>query len=93
MKRKILALTAVIGLLLLTAGCGGGEKKDAVPAAGKTYKVGIVQLVEHSALDAANKGFVAGLANQGLKEGTNVTFDRQNAQADQSNLQISPSGL
>ena len=27
MKRKILALTAVIGLLLLTAGCGGGEKK------------------------------------------------------------------
>lgn len=26
-EKKILALTAVIGLLLLTAGCGGGEKK------------------------------------------------------------------
>lgn len=84
---KMMTAALLLALAAGMAGCGGGEKKDAVPAAGKTYKVGIVQLVEHSALDAANKGFVAGLANKGLKEGTNVTFDRQNAQADQSNLQ------
>ncbi|MBQ7516312.1 MAG: ABC transporter substrate-binding protein [Schwartzia sp.] len=66
------------------SGSGGGEKKD---AAQKQYKVGIVQLVEHNALDAANKGFVEGLKKRGYEEGKNVTFDRQNAQADQSNLQ------
>ena len=44
-------------------------------------------MVEHAALDAANKGFVEGLASKGYKEGQNITYDRQNAQADQSNLQ------
>ena len=44
-------------------------------------------MVEHAALDAANKGFVEGLASKGYKEGQNIAYDRQNAQADQSNLQ------
>jgi putative ABC transport system substrate-binding protein len=60
---------------------------DKKPAANKMYNVGIAQLVEHAALDAANKGFVDGLASKGYKEGQNVKFDKQNAQADQSNLQ------
>jgi putative tryptophan/tyrosine transport system substrate-binding protein len=38
-------------------------------------------------ISAANKGFVEGLASKGYKEGQNIAFDRQNAQADQSNLQ------
>lgn len=46
----------------------------------------MVQLVEHKALDEANKGFIDALAARGFKEGTNVKFDFQNAQADQSNL-------
>ena len=48
------------------------------------YKVGVVQLVEHPALDAANKGFVDALKEKGLAD--KITFDQQNAQADQSNL-------
>jgi len=40
--------------------------------------VGIAQLVEHGALDAANKGFVAGMASKGFKENENVKYDRQN---------------
>ena len=82
-----LALTLAAGIM---GGCGGDKKEEA--AAKKTVNVGIVQLVEHASLDAANKGFVDGLAADGLaangfKEGENVVFDRQNAQADQSNLQ------
>ena len=85
---KVKALTAALMLALAVgvAGCGGGDKKPA-PKAEKKFNVGIVQLVEHAALDAANKGFVDGLAKNGFKEGKNITFDRQNAQADQSNLQ------
>ena len=85
MKKITLGLTAVIDAGII-AGCGGGDK----PAGNETKKqakVGIVQLVEHNALDAANKGFVEGLKKRGYEEGKNISFDRQNAQADQSNLQ------
>ena len=86
-KRGLKKFAAGVTLLLalgLLAGCGG-EKKEAGSKA--QLNVGIVQLVEHSALDAANKGFVDGLAEKGFKENENVAIDRQNAQADQSNLQ------
>ena len=85
LKRIAVGLTAV-AFAGVIAGCGGGEKK-AGDANKKQYQVGIVQLVEHNALDAANKGFVEGLKKRGYEEGKNINFDRQNAQADQSNLQ------
>ena len=68
-----------------SAGCGGSQQAGS--SSGKTYKIGVVQLVEHNALDAANKGFVDGLKERGYEQGKNVEFDQQNAQADQSNLQ------
>ena len=86
-KSKIKALAAglMLTLSLGVLGCGG-DKKEA-PKKAEKVNVGIVQLVEHAALDAANKGFVEGLASKGYKEGQNIAYDRQNAQADQSNLQ------
>ena len=87
--RRLQALAAgvMLTLALGLAGCGGGEKKAEAPKAPAKVNVGIVQLVEHAALDAANKGFVDGMKAKGYEEGKNVTYDRQNAQADQSNLQ------
>lgn len=84
-KIKALAAGLMLTLALGVLGCGG-DKKDA-PKKAEKVNVGIVQLVEHAALDAANKGFVEGLASKGYKEGQNIAYDRQNAQADQSNLQ------
>ncbi len=80
--RRMLPVAALLAASLV-AGCGSqaGNSGD------KTYNIGIVQLVEHNALDAANKGFVDGLKERGFEEGKNLTIDRQNAQADQSNLQ------
>lgn len=49
----------------------------------KVYKIGICQLLEHDALDAATEGFQAALVDL-LGEG-NVTFDLQNAQGEQTN--------
>lgn len=56
-----------------------GGSSDSQAEDGKTYKVGICQLVQHDALDAATKGFM-----DTLKEelGDAVTFDEQNAQGD-----------
>ena len=84
-KFKMLAASVMLSLAMgLLTGCGG-EKKEA--AKKDKVTVGIVQIVEHAALDVASKGFVDGLAEKGFKEGQNISFDRQNAQADQSNLQ------
>lgn len=52
---------------------------QAADNSGKTYKVGICQLVQHDALDAATKGFEDALKD---KFGDNVTIDYQNAQGD-----------
>ena len=78
--KKALAAATLAVSIGLVAGCGGDKAQDSKAA----YNIGVVQLVEHGALDAANKGFVDGLASKGYKD--NVKFDQQNAQADQSNL-------
>lgn len=59
----------------------GTENAD--EASDKVYRIGICQLVEHDALDAATKGFEEALTEL-LGEG-NVTFDFQNAQGEQPN--------
>lgn len=73
--KKFLAiiLTAVMSLGLVA--CSNSSNGD-----GKTYKVGICQLVQHEALDAATQGFKDELTKE-LGEDA-VTFDEQNAQGD-----------
>lgn len=66
----------------LLAGCGGSSSGQG--ESGKPI-VGIVQIVQHPALDASNKGFTDALAARGLSD--KVEIDQQNAQGDQSNLQ------
>ena len=66
------------------------ESKEASSTANAddaNYKIGVIQLVEHSALDAAYQGFVDGLKELGYEDGKNLTVDYQNAQGDQSNCQ------
>lgn len=57
-------------------------KKDAKQ---KMLKIGVVQLVEHVALDASYQGFVDGLAEAGYVDGQNIKIDYQNAQGEQAN--------
>jgi len=79
MKRtaKAMALVLAMALFVVFAGCTQGKK---VPT------VGIIQYMEHVALDSAREGFIAALKDNGYVEGKNITFDIQNAQGDQTNL-------
>ena len=82
--KKILA-AGVLGIMAagLIAGCGGSTEGKA-DGSGKKM-VGIVQIVQHPALDESNQGFVDALEKRGLKD--KIEIDQQNAQGDQSNLQ------
>lgn len=53
------------------------------PEDGKVYQIGILQQLEHPALDAASEGFQDALTE--LLGADNVTFDLQNAQGEQAN--------
>lgn len=48
-------------------------------------KIGVLQLIEHNALDSAYKGFVDGLKEAGYENGKNIIIDYQNAQGEQAN--------
>lgn len=52
---------------------------------GKIFKIGICQLVQHDALDAAYKGFVDGLKEAGYEDGKNISIDYKNANGEQAN--------
>ena len=74
MKRKALAITLAavmaMGTCAVTASAADGDK----------YTIGICQLVQHDALDAATQGFKDEVIKE-LGEDA-VTFDEQNAQGD-----------
>lgn len=74
MKKNFLALS-LAGIM--TAGLAGPAVT--VWAESESYTVGICQLVQHEALDAATQGFKDALTEA---LGDSVTFDEQNAQGD-----------
>lgn len=50
------------------------------------YKIGVVQLAPHNALDDAYQGFLEGLRARGYEEGKNLALDYNNALGDASNV-------
>ena len=77
MKKTLAILCALCMIFALGA---------ATAFADDSYTVGICQLVQHPALDAATQGFIDAL-NEALGEG-NVTFYNQNASGDSANCSI-----
>lgn len=77
---KVLVSVAAISMAAVMAACSSNGA-----AKSKTVKVGILQLIDQQALNAANKGFKEELAKEGFK-GSKVKFDSLNAQGDQGNL-------
>lgn len=78
LKKCVIAGMCGLAAAGILAGCGNSSSDS-----GK-MKVGVVQIVQHPALDAANKGFLNALNEAGLKD--KIEIDQQNAQGDQSNL-------
>lgn len=76
MKKKILALTmAALMSVGMLAGCGSSSGGNA----NAKYQVGVIQLVQHPALDAATKGFKDALKKE---LGIDVSIEVKNASGD-----------
>lgn len=81
MKKKLLALTLAGVMALSLAACGSTKETQEPAASGDgTYTIGICQLVQHDALDAATQGFIDAV-KEGLGE-ENVHILEQNASND-----------
>jgi len=84
MKKMKLNLIETISILLLVVALmivGGVSSL----AGAQPLVIGVTQIVEHPALDAARDGFIAALEEAGFKEGEDVVYDLQNAQGDFTN--------
>ena len=83
------ALAVFGGLAAFGIAACSDTSSDGSPSDHGQFKIGVLQLTEHKALDAANAGFVQALDAAGLK----YTTDQQNAQNDQSACQTIASKL
>ena len=79
--KRIIAAGLCLSMVFAATACSKSDNSAAGGSASgdKTYNVGICQLVEHAALDAATKGFKDALTE---KLGDKVTFNEQNAAGD-----------
>ena len=94
--KKLLSLLCVAAMIFALAACGGSQAPAAeapaaeapaeAPAAeAQVFNVGICQLVQHPALDAATQGFKDALTE---KLGDAVTFNEQNASGDAATCSV-----
>ena len=81
-KKLVAALTSLaLVSAVVMSGCGDSADSGS-SAEGKVYNIGICQLVQHTALDAATKGFKDYLTE---KLGDKVKFNEQNAAGESTN--------
>ena len=91
--KKLLSLLCVAAMIFALAACGGSQAPAATqapateaPAAeDQTFSIGICQLVQHPALDAATQGFKDALTE---KLGDSVSFNEQNASGDAATCSV-----
>lgn len=100
MKKNLLKLMFISACAVMLAACSNNPSADTSAdesaqsneqvsevsgdKTGQNYKIGVLQLVQHPALDKANEGFIAALDEAGIS----YTADQQNAGGELSSAQL-----
>lgn len=92
MKKKVVSIMLAIAMTMAMTACGGTSEPKAeevsttatesTASTEGTFTIGISQFAEHGSLDNCREGFLAGLAEEGIVEGENLTVLFDNSQAD-----------
>lgn len=95
MKKKVVSIMMAIAMTMAMTACGGTsepkaeevsttatESTESTASTEGTFTIGISQFAEHGSLDNCREGFLAGLAEEGIVEGKNLTVLFDNSQAD-----------
>lgn len=87
--QKLLCAAMALSLTASLAACGGSPASSAsssasaassgASSAAAPYQIGLLQYGQHGSLDNCREGFLMGLEQAGLVEGTDYTIDYQNA--------------
>lgn len=92
--KKLLSLLCILAMIFALSACGGSQPAATetpedpaaeAPAGAQTFSIGICQLVQHPALDAATEGFKTALTE---KLGDSVSFNEQNASGDPATCSV-----
>lgn len=83
--KRLYTLVAILLIILSVAFVN--QKTESKPKHNMPV-VGVLTLLHHPALDQIYDGFVKEMAKQGYHKGKNYKLEYQNAQGDQSNLEI-----
>lgn len=82
MKKRFLAVVvSMVMTATMVTGCGSSDATETTEGK-NSYTIGIEQFAKHGSLDNCREGFIAGLAEEGLVEGENLTIEYKNAEAD-----------
>lgn len=85
-KRRLLAALLAGAMAFSLTACGSSnedsQNNDSTAGGSDSYTVGICQLMQHAALDAATQGFQDKLTELMEADGKSVEFDLQNASGD-----------
>ena len=99
MKKFVTIVSMLLLAAMLFASCAkpaADASQPAAPSGGaapskeaaERYKIGVIQYATHPSLDNCYHGFLQGLAEEGLKEGENLTIEFQNAQGESANADL-----
>ena len=78
-KMKLLAILSEVIMLSVLYSCSNNKENSGKDD--EIYKIGINQIVQHSALDSAREGFIDGLKEKGYVDGENIEIDYENSYA------------
>ena len=81
--KKVLCILLTLSCMFMLFGCQKNENPADGDGSKKVFKVGVVQLIQHEALDAATEGFVKALEQELGKE--HVEVDVLNASGEPAN--------